>query len=76
VRIAHSWLMNKIVTLSVTLHLLYMVKHKVLLDKRCPLDTPSHHGAPGCSYNCGVLVLNLLQQDNTTRRMQGIVGLA
>ena len=26
--------MNKIITLSVSLHLPYMVKHKVLLDKR------------------------------------------
>jgi len=32
VRIAHSWLVNKIITLSVSLHLPYMVKHKVLLD--------------------------------------------
>jgi len=35
--IAHSWLVhvNKFITLSVSLHLPYMVKHKVLLDKRC-----------------------------------------
>jgi len=33
VRIAHSWLVNKIITLSVSLHLPYMVKHKVLLDE-------------------------------------------
>ena len=36
--IAHSWLMNKIITLSVSLHLPYMVKHKVLLDKRRSVD--------------------------------------
>jgi len=34
VRFAHSWLVNKIIALSVSLHLLYMVKHKVLLDKQ------------------------------------------
>jgi len=34
VRFAHSWLVNKIIALSVSLYLLYMVKHKVLLDKR------------------------------------------
>jgi len=33
-RFAHSWLVNKIIAFSVSLHLLYMVKHKVLLDKR------------------------------------------
>ena len=36
-RIGHRWLVNKLtgITLSVFLHLPYMVKYKVLLDKRC-----------------------------------------
>ena len=33
-RIVHNWLVNIIIALSVSLHLPYMVKHKVLLDKR------------------------------------------
>jgi len=33
VHIGHRWLLNKFITLSVSLHLPYMVKHKVLLDK-------------------------------------------
>jgi len=32
--IAHSWLVNTIIALSASLRLPYMVKHKVLLDKR------------------------------------------
>ena len=32
--IANSWLVNKIIALSVSLRMPYMVKHKVLLDKR------------------------------------------
>ena len=41
-RIVHSWLVTKVITFSVPLQLLYMVKHKVLLDKqhshRCSLS--------------------------------------